>query len=54
MCKETAHTGDFGTICTHMNKYIHDMLSRNVDFKAMFLQQLNSKFIYLNSLYEKT
>jgi len=45
--KETAHTGDFGTVCTNMSKYIHDMLSHNVDLKAMFLQQLNSKALFI-------
>ena len=47
MHKETAHTGDFGTIYTNMNKYIHDMLICNVDFMAIFLGQWNSKALFI-------
>jgi len=46
MHKKTAHTCDIGTIYTNLNKYIHDMLSHNIDFMAMLLGQLNSKGLF--------
>jgi hypothetical protein len=53
MHKEAAHTGDFGAIYTDMNKYIHDMLSHYVDFMAIFLGQLNSKALFIKTIYIK-
>jgi hypothetical protein len=54
MHKETAHTGDFGAIYTNMNKYIQCiMLSHNIDFRAVFWEQMNNKALFFKTVYIK-